>query len=188
MLQALNAMIEGYGVKALRQLKANIETLLAHRKEDQATLARWCHHSKAWINKFLNDPEASIQIKDLDKIADFFGIAPYQLFQPGISAITERRKSGDRRSGHERRIGHAGRHLANLRAEHNKLPSRGAYGGGASTGTSADVEREIQFHLDRIDELHAIRAGRQAPTTRPARPAGPQPDRKSRRQAAKEGH
>jgi hypothetical protein len=41
-------------------------------------------------------------LKYWDKIADFFGISTYQLLQPGVSQLTERRKA-QRRSGVERR-------------------------------------------------------------------------------------
>ena len=46
-------------------------------------------------------------LKYLDRIADFFGIATYQLLQPGISPLTERRSGLDRRLGRDRRISHA---------------------------------------------------------------------------------
>lgn len=108
-------------LKALYLLKQNIRALMTLRHIDQPGLAKWVGHSKAWINKFLNDPVAEIQIKDLDKIADALGVATYQLFQPGTVHLTERRSAVDRRSGQERRIGQAGRQLATLQPEHAKL-------------------------------------------------------------------
>lgn len=89
-------------------LKENIKALLRARKEDASTLASWLNHDKSWINKILNG-HREMQIEDFDRVSDFFGIATYQLFQPGISTLTERRISGDRRSGRDRRIGHAHR-------------------------------------------------------------------------------
>jgi hypothetical protein len=40
----------------------------------------------------------------LDAFADYFGIETYQLFQPGISQLTERRSGGDRRATADRRV------------------------------------------------------------------------------------
>lgn len=114
-------MATPYAMKALRLLKDNIQALLHHRKEDQVSLAQWCGHSKAWINKFLNEDDAEIQLKDLDRIGDFFGVAAYQLFQPGINRVTERRR-GERRANEERRIGAAGKMADRLQSEVNKLP------------------------------------------------------------------
>jgi hypothetical protein len=51
---------------------------------------------------FTND-ERNLPLKYLDRIADFFGLATYQLFQPGISARYERRKA-ERRTGRDRRV------------------------------------------------------------------------------------
>lgn len=93
-------------------MRNNVRALLYARKESQADLASWLKHSRSWINKFLNG-ERQVQLKDLDRIADFFGLATYQLFQPGISPITERRIQ-ERRKGRDRRIGHAGRELRAL--------------------------------------------------------------------------
>jgi hypothetical protein len=95
--------------------------LLAARQESQTTLARWCGHDKSWLNKFLNEGRG-LQLVDLDKIAAFFGVEPYQLFQPGIGRLTERRVNPDRRSGRERRVGHTGRLVESLRTEVNKVP------------------------------------------------------------------
>lgn len=114
-------MASQVATKALAMIKRNIQALLHERHEDQVSLAQWCGHSKAWINKFLNEIDAEIQLKDLDRIADFFGVAPYHLFQPGISRVTERR-IGERRTNHERRIGVAGRTAARLQSEVNKFP------------------------------------------------------------------
>ena len=53
-------------------------------------------------------PERGVPLKHLDRIADFFGIATYQLLQPGISPLTERRSGRERRTGHDRRVSMAG--------------------------------------------------------------------------------
>src|SRR5678816_4275505 len=85
-------------LKAIYVLRENIRKLLDARKEDQQTLARWCGHDKSWINKFLNEGRG-VTLKDFDRIATFFGLETYQLFQPGISMLTERRTAIERRSG-----------------------------------------------------------------------------------------
>lgn len=93
-------------LKAGRLLKLNIETLLKARGQTQHELARYCHRTDAWLSKILSDSngeDREVPLKYLDRIADFFGIATYQLFQPGISPLTERRHA-DRRIGRDRRI------------------------------------------------------------------------------------
>lgn len=99
-------------MQATRLLKHNIETLLKARGQTQHDLAQWCRRTDAWLSKILSDsPEnnqsRSVPLKYYDRIADFFGIATYQLFQPGISPLTERRGGRERRTGLDRRISHA---------------------------------------------------------------------------------
>lgn len=105
-------------MKSPALLRAHIADLLMIRKEDQQALARYCGHERSWINKVING-HRELQIQDLDRIADFFGIATYQLFQPGISPISERRERKDRRQGQERRIGHQQRELHNVAEDMN---------------------------------------------------------------------
>jgi len=90
-------------------LRRNIDTLLKARGQTRTELAAWCGRSRSWLSKIFNEstvPEEQrgINLKYLDRIADFFGLSTYQLFQPGISPLTERRKGQDRRSGQDRRI------------------------------------------------------------------------------------
>jgi hypothetical protein len=97
-------------VKASKLLRHNIDTLLKARGQTRHDLAFWCRRSDAWISKIFKDSDDggqanSIPLKYLDRIADFFGIATYQLFQPGISHLTERRK-GERRLVRDRRVSH----------------------------------------------------------------------------------
>lgn len=97
-------------MKAGRLLKYNIETLLKARGQTQHELARYCHRTDGWLSKILSESggeDRELPLKYLDRIADFFGIATYQLFQPGISPLTERRVSSDRRTGRDRRISQA---------------------------------------------------------------------------------
>lgn len=172
--------MEQFHRKAVHVLRENIRSLLAGRKEDQVTLARWCGHEKSWINKFLNEGRG-LRIPDLDGIASFFGIDPYQLFQPGISSLTERRISGDRRIGADRRIGHAGRQLASLRTELDKLPRTQGAAHGVASSTRLPAADPIQRILARAErDIAAVYAGQQAPTARPRRAKLPRGDRKIR--------
>lgn len=100
-------------LKATRLLSLNISALLRARGNKQKDLSEWCHHSEVWLSKFLKG-DREMQLKDLDRVADFFGLATYQLFQPGIASSTERRSGSDRRTARERRIGQSKRLLGEL--------------------------------------------------------------------------
>jgi hypothetical protein len=96
-------------MKASALLKQNIDALLKARGQTQHDLAVWCRRSDGWLSKILADePDIKkargLPLKYLDRIADFFGLATYQLFQPGIGPLTERRSRVSRRSGRDRRI------------------------------------------------------------------------------------
>ena len=73
-------------LSALYIIRTNIAGLLTTRHQSQVDLASWLRKDKSWINKFLNGTR-EIQLKDLDRIADFFGLATYQLFQPGVVPV-----------------------------------------------------------------------------------------------------
>lgn len=100
-------------MKASVLLKHNIDTLLKARHQTRHDLAVWVRQSldskkvDPWISQIFTRPNREFQLKYLDRIADFFGIAVYQLFQPGISPLTERRKGTARRSGRDRRVSQA---------------------------------------------------------------------------------
>ncbi len=93
-------------VKAPLLLKHNIDTMLVARGQTRKDLAMWCRRSESWMSQIFTNEERGIPLKYLDRIADFFGIATYQLLQPGISPLTERRAK-TRRSGRDRRISQA---------------------------------------------------------------------------------
>ena len=95
-------VVELYGMRADRLLADNLRALIHERRAKQYELARWCGHSEVWISQILRN-ERTVTVKDLDRIADFFGLQPYHLFQPGIHGVAERRSGTDRRSGKERR-------------------------------------------------------------------------------------
>lgn len=102
--------------KAPQMLRDNIGGLLAERRYQQADLAQWCGHSGAWLSAFLSG-KRDLPLKDLDRIADFFGLVTYQLFQPGVARSTERRGGRDRRSGPERRVSAVTRNMQVVAAE-----------------------------------------------------------------------
>jgi transcriptional regulator with XRE-family HTH domain len=108
------------GLRAVNQLRQNVLELLRVRHEDQKTLAFHMGIDKSTINKFLKGTR-EVQLADLDSMADFFGIATYQLFQPGISRLTERRSGRDRRSARERRIGHTQRVMLAVAGEIDRV-------------------------------------------------------------------
>lgn len=90
-------------MKAAALLKVNIDGLLRTRHQTRHDLAMWCRRSDAWLSKILGKDNRNVPLEYLDRVADFFGLATYQLFQPGLTGVLERRK-GDRRSGKDRRI------------------------------------------------------------------------------------
>jgi transcriptional regulator with XRE-family HTH domain len=180
--------IQQHNRKALFLIRENIRTLLARRGESQTALARYCGHDKSWINKFLNEGRG-VQLDDLDKIAAYFGIEPYQLMQPGIARLTERRSGAERRTNTDRRIGHTGRLVNTLQSELNKVPrfaapSRGGLSihGVASDPSSAAVNALIREFEGRLNELytphpaqadHARGSGAAVASPRDRKPRGP---------------
>jgi hypothetical protein len=95
-------------MKASYLFKQNIDVLLRKRAQSRHDLASFCRRSDAWLSKILGKDDRNLPMAYLDKIADFFGLHVYQLFQPGISPLTERRKGVPRRRGNERRAGQVG--------------------------------------------------------------------------------
>lgn len=97
-------------MKADALLKHNIDALLRARGQSRHELAVWVRQSSdrkkvdPWISGIFTRPNREFQFKYLDRIADFFGLAVYQLFQPGISPLLERRAGRERRTGQDRRI------------------------------------------------------------------------------------
>jgi hypothetical protein len=99
--------IEMATLRAQHLLKRNVDALLAARGQTRKELAHWCRRSESWISQIFTSPDRNLPLKYLDRIADFFGLATYQLFAPGISPLTERRSGKDRRTGVERRVSRA---------------------------------------------------------------------------------
>lgn len=103
------------GLRAVNQLRENVRELMRVRGLDQKSVSFALGHHPTWINKFLKGTRP-INVADLDGLSDLFGFTAYQLFQPGIAPLTERRKR-ERRSGRDRRIGHQARLLVKLDQE-----------------------------------------------------------------------
>jgi len=101
-------------MRARELLRHNIRALLAGRGIDQHDLAFWCSKTDAWLTKILNG-ERTIKIDDMQEMADFFGLSLPELLSPGISPLTERRRSVDRRRQTDRRSG-KDRRQTNIRA------------------------------------------------------------------------
>jgi hypothetical protein len=100
---------------ATQLIKENIQALLRERGVHAKDLASWCRRGESWISKILTEPKRRIPSIYFDRIADFFGVAVYELFQPGRSTW-ERRQAHERRSGDDRRKGHRHRAMLNLTA------------------------------------------------------------------------
>ena len=158
-------MAQILAIRAVQLLRENIGALLAERRLKQKDLASWCGHSEAWISAFLRE-EREIPVKELDRIADFFALATYQLFQPGISRSTERRHA-QRRVGRDRRVSQDRRIMRQTAAELDRVRHA------TETPIPADgsLHRLIaQFVRDAGPILHAD-AGRQTPVARPPQSA-----------------
>lgn len=95
-------------MKAARILAANVAALLTAQHKTQTALGLWCRHSKTWVSQFLNG-HRNWQLDDLDRVADFFGKEPHELFQPSMDFANRRtmtRRAGkDRRTAHEDQMG-----------------------------------------------------------------------------------
>lgn len=90
-------------MKAERLAIANIAALMDDRGYKQKDLAMWCHKTETWASQLLHH-KRGLTLEMIDLIADFFGCTAHDLFQPGLSGISDRRK-GERRSGKDRREG-----------------------------------------------------------------------------------
>lgn len=90
-------------MKANELMKRNIDALLKQRHLSRKDLALWCRRGESWISKIMKEDRREFPMKYWDRIADFFGMAAYQLLQPGIGGH-ERRSGSDRRTGKDRRL------------------------------------------------------------------------------------
>src|SRR4029077_4255606 len=116
------SMARSQSMKTVHILRENLRMLIAKEGLTQESVSHACGHEKQWINRILSGIRG-VTIKDLVLLADLFHLAgAYQLFMPGISRQTERRKRTDRRSGVERR-GNGDRHMVELPAHTAKTIS-----------------------------------------------------------------
>jgi hypothetical protein len=157
----------GLAVRANQLLKANVEALLKDRHVSRKELAIWCYRSESWISKIFTNVNREIPLKYLDRIADFFGLATYQLFQPGIASSTERRHS-ERRTSPERRVSHKFRAMESLRhaVESMQRDSDDERAPLPTTSETARMSRTLQRIQTDIADLAATLSDR-----RPARAA-----------------
>lgn len=178
-------MVELYSphMRADRILAENILGLLRLHSTKQRDLAIWCRHSDVWLTNIIKG-NREIQIKDLDRMADFFGLATYQLFQPGVSERTERRAGIDRRRQKERRISHETKLARDLEAR--LKPTKG---GRAHVEEAAvpdplrEVFRDLERRLGRLlsqaesrGQAAAPRRAQSGPRPRTRAPRGPNPE------------
>ncbi len=70
-------------------LWANVQTLMRHRygRENLTRLARDCKFGPATSSR-LKAMDTSVTLETLNKLADFFGVEPWQLLVPGMSATS----------------------------------------------------------------------------------------------------
>lgn len=180
-------------LKAVYVLRANLGALMIARKVSQRELAQWCGHEKSWVNKILNGTR-ELLVKDLDRISEFFGLATYQLFQPGISSLTERRSGFERRVGKDRRISQqqrtalaVGSHLAEVRARPS--PRLAGSPDAPQEPTPPAADSAIHAAADHIDRAAAVLRAtattrRQAATAGRARAVAPRRDQPHGRRRA----
>ena len=167
-------------MKAPLLLKQNIDALLRKKGLARKDLAQWCYKSESWISKIYREERRQFPIELLDRIADCFGLATYQLFQPGIASTTERRSLIDRRGGKERRQGYAQRVMLDLQTEIEPFRGKRADAEPPSPLAAAvrrlteDYERKVSALLAQAD------AGGQAAAHRRRLPQASQSGRSAR--------
>lgn len=153
-------------LRAVNQLRENLKALLAGRHIDQKALAFALRRHPTWINKFLKGTR-TISMQDLDGLADVFGLSAFELFRPGISALTERRKGLDRRTGRDRRVSTQARlaHTIQQELTHSEPPH------GLPPGVEAalvDVQRAVSRVIQEANfGRQTARVGAAQPFTRP---------------------
>ena len=151
-------------MKANALIKANVDALLKKRHLTRRDLAQWCRKSESWISKVMTEDRREFPLKYLDRIADFFGMAAYQLFQPGIAGGSERRSGLDRRTGKDRRLSalnHQVREsVSSLIATITPAEVADLIRARALTGASRDVLRDEAQRLERSERENDARVVR----------------------------
>lgn len=167
-------------------LAENVRALLAADPRSQSDLAQWCRHSSVWVSQFLTG-KRKWKVEDLDRVADFFNLSTFQLFQPGIANSNTERRIGQRRQREERRRTQSERELRKTQAELARVGMPGhrersehLAGGRAKIVLAASSESMHQLHeivaafVNRqlAPWLRENDARRQAPVARLALPKG----------------
>lgn len=92
-------------LKGIWQLRANVKELIRVRGFTQQEVAIAAEVDATTFSKFLNGKdEREIQLWQLDKIAELFDMAVYELYLPYLPGVHAERRKGDRRSGRDRRV------------------------------------------------------------------------------------
>lgn len=97
-------------------VRKNIAMLLERCERSQTQLSVYCGHERSWTNKVVKG-ERDATVGDIPLVAAFFGIKPYQLFQPGLATALDRRAGEDRRRTPDRRLPGVGVDLTPRRPE-----------------------------------------------------------------------
>lgn len=162
------------------EIRTNLLALLHRDRVTPAALSFACGHNRSWMSRFLQRKRHELQLADLDRIADFFAVATYDLFRPSAGSITDRRKIRERRSGLERRVGHAQRTMLATAAELARVRGKGRDAQASSDRASDPLYRLIERFARDLDPLLAqAHPGGQTPVVGP-----PQPGARPRRRVA----
>lgn len=98
--------------KTAEEVRTNIAALLARLNITASTLAGALGKNRSWMTRFLAKKRHELQLCDIDKIAAFLEVAPYDLVKPSNGSLTDRRRARwDRRVEPDRRRSWAQRQL-----------------------------------------------------------------------------
>lgn len=177
-------------MKAEQLLKANVEALLQARHQSRHDLAVWCRRSDAWLSKILGKDNRNVPLEYLDRIADFFGLATYQLFQPGLTGLLERRKA-ERRSSKDRRLAAMNQRVRQSLSEAVASLSQTDVADmirlKTLSGESRDVLRQAMQAAERSEQQAARRGHKPRVAETDAAAATARPDRPKTKQGNAEG-
>lgn len=161
--------------KTAEEVRLNIEALLRRDGVTPAALAGALRKHRSWMSRFLARKRHELQLCDLDKIADFFQVTPYDLLRPSGGSVTNRRRTKlERRSGIERRVSHARHAMLTAAAEIDRVrPVTGSRHVEEAYALTKDpkVNRLIDEFLRKLDPLISPpHPGGQAPVARRSQP------------------
>jgi transcriptional regulator with XRE-family HTH domain len=90
-------------VTALEILRRRVDALLQHSGRTRKDLAIYLGKQPSWSTDFFQGRHG-VGLKDLDRLARFFGVSVPSLFEMDGYRFRDRRR-GQRRAGRERRLG-----------------------------------------------------------------------------------